>query len=382
MRRHPAILLGVIALIVVPFSQRALAQAKQPDVVVFTNGEKLTGELQTADSGGITFKSNMAGVIKVGWGNIAELTSSKKFAVLDSKLKLNRKDAAALVPQGTVALDAKDKALVVTTQSGDKTVPVAEAAHLLDPAAFDKAVNHPPSFFRGYKGSVTGGVTLVRATQNSSTYNAGFNLVRSTPTVDWLPARDRTTLDFNQSYGQVSQPGTATVKTNILHGDGERDEYFSPRLFAFGSFALDHNYSSALQLQQAYGGGIGMTIIKNAKQQLDVKGNVQFEKQTFFTLPPTVGPASPTQNLIGSLFSENYVRHLPKGINFNEFGSVSPAWNVLNDYSAHVNAGLTFPVYKGFGFNVSAIDDYLNNAPSGSKKNSYQYIMGITYAIK
>lgn len=76
------------------------------------------------------------------------------------------------------------------------------------------------------------------------------------------------------------------------------------------------------------------------------------------------------------------MRHLLKGIVFNEFGSVTPSWNDTNAYSAHVNAGFVFPVIKGFGLNINGIDDYLNNAPFGSKKNSVQYSTGITYTIK
>ena len=43
---------------------------------------------------------------------------------------------------------------------------------------------------------------------------------------------------------------------------------------------------------------------------------------------------------------------------------------------------MVFPVYKGLGFNVGAVDDYLNNAPVGSKQNSTQFTTGITYTIK
>jgi hypothetical protein len=76
------------------------------------------------------------------------------------------------------------------------------------------------------------------------------------------------------------------------------------------------------------------------------------------------------------------MRHLTKTIALNEFASVSPAWNNTNAYAAHANANLLFPVYHGLAFNVGAIDDYLNDAPTGSKRNSFQFITGITYKIK
>jgi len=69
--------------------------------------------------------------------------------------------------------------------------------------------------------------------------------------------------------------------TSIFHTDAERDEYFSPKFFALAQTAFDHNYAQGLNLQQVYGGGIGWTAIKSGRQELDLKGTVQYEKQVF-----------------------------------------------------------------------------------------------------
>jgi len=42
-------------------------------------------------------------------------------------------------------------------------------------------------------------------------------------------------------------------------------------MFGFAQALLDHNYSQGLDLQQDYGGGIGFVVLKNPKQELDVK---------------------------------------------------------------------------------------------------------------
>ena len=376
------------------FAAAVLAQspppaAKTPDLVVFTNGEQLTGELEKADGSGITFKSAMAGEITVPWKNIKTLHSSKSFAILSAKEKLTRKNALAVVPQGEIA--AADQKITVTNAAGiEKTIPVADAKLLVDSGDFTKAVNHPPSLLQGWGGAATGGVTLIRATQDNTSFNGAINLSRSTPGVDWLPARDRSIIAYTQSYGTVSQAGTPTVETNIFHANAERDEYFSPRLFAFGSTTFDHNFSSNLGLEQAYGGGVGITLIKNGRQQLDFKGDVHYEKEQFFDNFNSETATLQNQNIFGSTFSDTYVRHVTKkGLVFNEFGSVSPAWSQSNSsstqpnaFSAHINAAFVFPVYKGFAFNVGAVDDFINNAPLGSKKNSTQYTTGITYTIK
>jgi len=327
----------------------------------------------SADGGGIKFNSAMAGTISVPWAKIKTLDSSKTFAVIVKNAKLTKKDAVADVPQGTVA--TTDKTITVAAPAGPKAVQVADTNLVMPSADFLKTVNKKPSLLQGWGGTATGGVALVRSTQNTTTYTTGISLARPEPGVAWLPAKSNTTLDFSQSYGTTTQAGQPTIETNIFHADAERDEYFSPKLFVDGNVAFDHNFSSALALQQAYGFGIGMVVIKNAKQELDVRGDVHYEKQQFFV------PAS-NLNLVASTFSETYIRHLKKGIVVNEFGSASPAWNDSSAFAAHVNGSVVFPVWKGLGFNVTVIDDYLNNAPLGTKQNSSQFTTGITYTIK
>jgi Protein of unknown function, DUF481 len=236
-------------------------------------------------------------------------------------------------------------------------------------------VTETPSFIQDWTGTLSLGSTLVEATQKNNTFSGGASLVRAVPTQDWLDPRNRTTFDFNAAYGQLTQPATPTIKTDLWHLDLERDEYVTPRVFAFGALAYDHNFSQGLDLQQTYGGGIGWTAIKDDRQELDLKAGVNYIEQQFQV-------ASQNQNLIGSTFAENYLRKLIHGIVFTEAGSITPAWNNTNAYSATGQAGLTIPIYKGFSLSLSALDTFLNNPPPGFKKNSFQFITAIGYTIK
>ena len=348
-----------------------------PDEVVFVNGERLTGTLEKADGKNITFKSSMAGEITVSWTKIKELHSSQTFALLKPNQKLTRREALADVPEGAVSAEAdslKETDLTVRSPTTSTTVPLAQVEQLIPTAQFAKALA-PVSWLGGWAGTAGGGIALVRATTNTTTYNTTIALTRALPQADWLPARSKTLIDFSQAYGTTTEAGEPTIETNILHGGAEQDYYFSAKAFALGDLAFDHDFSQNLALQQTYGVGVGANIVKNAKQQLDFRGQVNYEKQTFS------GPST-TDNIIGSTFGETYLRNLPHKVVLNEAASASPAWNVLADYSAHVNLSLGFPIFKGFAFTVSGIDDYLNNAPAGSKSNSFQFTTNVTYTIK
>ena len=129
---------------------------------------------------------------------------------------------------------------------------------------------------------------------------------------------------------------------------------------------------------------MGYTVIKDKKQQLDVKFDVHYEKQQYFITPNIVPPPplTPSKNLIGMDFGDTYMLKLPHGLVFNEGAVITPAFNQTNAWSATGTAGLLFPVYKNFGFTIGTLDDFLNDPAAGSKKNSFQFTAGVTYTLK
>lgn len=356
-------------------AQTLYAQVKpEPDVIVFANGDRLAGQFERSTGTSLVFKSDMAGEITVEWSKIQEFHSSKTLAVIPKGVALRRKANTDAIPQGTVAVAGTN--LVVTPQAGPpQTVPVANLDHVFEEPVFRKAVDHNPSFFREWAGTVTGGASLIEATQQSRSFNAAVNLVRVDPLEDWLTRRNRTTLSFSEAYGTVKQPGNPEVKTDILHAGLERDEYFSPSIFGFGEALLDHNFSQGLSLQQTYGGGVGWSVYKRANASLDLKASVNYIHQDF-------GRSAPGQSLIAAQFEEDFRRTLTHGIIFTQQLIGTPAFNNTQAYSATGNAMLTLPVYKRLSSSVGIIDSFLNDPPPGFRKNSFQFTAGATYSIR
>lgn len=359
-------------------TRAADAPAKpNPDVLVFSNGDKLTGKLDHEAGGKVSFTSDNAGTVELPWAKLKELHTQGSFAVIQTGSPVGRKKANLDIPIGTISIEGDT--LTVTTQSGTQQIPVKNIAYIVDQPTFDKNVNKKLGFTEGITGAITAGASTVNSTQNSVSINSGIVLSRAVPPVAWMPPRQRTLLDFNSNYGKVTQPNTPTVKTNILQAGIEEDEYLSPRFYLLEQAAWDHNYSQGLDLQQLYGGGVGYTAIKDALQELDVTGIVDYTKQSFSA--SATAPAY-SNNLIGSSFGDNYIRKFPRKIVFTEIASINPAWNSPSDYSANVSVGATFPVYKNFAFSLGVIDSYLNNPPAGFKGNSVQFNTGLAYTIQ
>jgi hypothetical protein len=343
------------------------------DTLEMKDGERLIGHVTRADGSSIVFKSDLVGEVTVKWSDVKELHSNQKLAVIPKGVKMRARQVAATAPQGTVSANAET--ISVRRDTGQtETVPVANMAHVVDATTFTHDVARSAGIFEDWNGTVTAGASLVEATQNSRNFTTGIALVRGIPPETWLEKQSRTELDFTSSYGTVTQPGTPALKTNIFHAGAQQDEYFSPSLFAFAQGMFDHNYSQGLNLQQTYSGGLGWTALSTSTTELDLKAGMSYESQEFAT--------GPTQNLIGSIFSENYLRKFHRGWTLVEQLNVSPAWNNSSALLANGTVMFTMPLYKRFNFTTGVIDAFLNDPPPGFRKNSFQFTTGITYTLK
>jgi hypothetical protein len=385
-------LLAVLMLIAIPVSHLYAADDKpQPDVIVFTNGDQLTGKFVSEIGGKVNFHSDVVGDISIEWAKIKELHTGQKMAVIDKGVQFKHRQVPANLPIGTISVADQQVTVQPTTNATIAPIPVANAQFIIDETTLNKQLTGHPGFFQAWNGAASAGLTLVQATQNSYSFNGQVALQRVVPTVSWLDPRNRTTIDYAQSYGKITQPAYVDAngnlipetftKSSIYHADAERDQYVSPRFYFLGQVAFDHNFSQSLDLQQIYGGGIGYTVLKSPIQELDVKATVQYERQAFFN---TITDQS-NQDLIGSTFGATYFRHLPAGIVFNQEVLYIPAWNNTRAYSVTETDSLTFPTYKNLGFTVGTLDTYLNDIPATippTKRNSFQFLMGVTYTIK
>jgi len=356
-----------------PAGLHAQAPKPEPDVVVFPNGEKLIGHFESFIGGTAKFKSDTLGEITIDLSKVQELHTSGKFAVISKNVNLARGIKDSQIPQGTISV--ANKTVQVDTGGGQTVppVPVADLADIIDQSTLQKAFQHT-GFFQKWGGAITVGSSIVEATQDSVSFNTAIKLIRVIPTENWLSPSNRTTVDFSDSYGKVTQPGTAEVRTSIYHADAERDQYLSSSIYALGTVAFDHNFSQGLDLQQLYGGGIGWSVIHKPTETLDLKGSVDYERQEF-------SAPSEDQDLANSVFTEIYASKFAHGIALNEQFAVSPAWTDMHAYSAYAAAGITLPLYKRFGFSTNFIDSFLNDPPVGFKKNSVQFNLGLTYTL-
>ena len=348
------------------------------DVVVFKNGDRLTGTVMRGVNDTIIFKSDAVGEVTISMDKIKELRSNGSFVVFKKNERITR------TPKKPGNITLSDNIIAVVPPGGaPESVPVKDLAFVVDKPTYNKEVAGNPGIWYGWKGSLGGGATIVQSTTTGRTYTVDINLARTIPTATFLPPRTRTTFNLTEVYGKLTTPVIPqtnppspddVAKVNILDMNLERNRYFTPHMYVLAGLSYGHNYSEGLNFQQIYGVGLGATVVRDAVQLLDLSADVHYERQTF--QPPT-----PDNNLVGSTFVEAYKRTLPYKILFNQSATYIQAWNDLHAYSAIGTVGLTMPVYKRFNLSLNVRNDYLNNPAFGYKKNSFEFITEITYRL-
>lgn len=352
--------------------------APPPDIVVFQNGDQLTGTLERGTGDSVIFKSDVVGEVTIPLAKVKELRSNGSFVVLRKDEKITR----AAKPAGSITVNDATVTAVIPSQP-PQPVPVKELAYIIDSATYNKEVTGNPGIWYGWNGSITGGANVLQSTSYGQTLTAGISLIRAIPTVSYLPRRTRTTFNLLQSYGKLTQPTVpqtnpptpdSVAKTNIFHTDFEHDKYITSRVFVLGGLSYDHNYSQGLNFGQLYGVGVGWTAILTPVQELDLRTDVHYQRQNF--VAPT-----PNEDLIGSSFGAAYSRTFPHKFLFTSSGTYIQSWNNLNAYSAIGSAALALPVYHRFSLSLSVLNTYLNQPAIGFQRNSFQFITGVTYTL-
>lgn len=360
-----------------------------PDELVLNNGDTLHGELVDVIDGEVTFETEGAGDITLPWNKIKELRTSRNFAVLSKNSGLRTREQQGAIPAGTLVMEDQQITVHASGAPPLAAIPVGRTQYVIAASQLEKEATSHPSILAGWGGAATAGATIVTATQNQYTFSGSLGLIRVVPSVAWLARRNRTAIDFAGSFGKITQPAYVDIatgaivpevitKTALYHAGAERDENFTPRMFALAAATFDHNFSQNLDLQQIYGAGIGWTMLKTPIQEANLKATLQFERQQFIS--------GANRNLIGSTLSADYSAHL-KMVNFAQTVAYIPAFNDPHAYSAAETNTLAFPAYKNMSLSVGTVDSYLNGPPLAvnappTKRNSFQFTMGLTFAIK
>lgn len=243
-RRITALLLMILATLSLP----TLA-APKTDIIIFKNGDKLTGEIKSLKRGRLSFNTDATGTISIEWAEISHIESLQNIQV---------ETGAGTRYFGHLERDEETAVVVVNTGNGLQEIE-AERVILMSPiedrglSAFDIDLT------LGYNFAKAGGVTQA---------NVGVDL------------------DYRTLVRIYSFSASSTVNDSDTQESSERSNLglqytrlWRDRWFVNGNLTLDQNDELGLDLRTSLGFGGGRYLIQSNSMLLGLEGGLQISRE-------------------------------------------------------------------------------------------------------
>ncbi|MCK5269253.1 MAG: DUF481 domain-containing protein [Sedimentisphaerales bacterium] len=340
-------------MVVLGFAGSSLA-----DVLVFKNGDRLTGTFVRITDGKLVFKAELAGEVTVGLDDV------RTFETVEP-IEVHLKD-------GTVI---KSKAR--QDQPGRL---VLEATDILKKQSFVfadiVAVNPPPRPKVKWAGNVTAGLTSTHGNTFSENGSVNFDATRRSE-------KDRTNVFGRYMVSRTKETDALTGKEEKVTTaesfamGGKYDYFFSKKLYSYisGNFKKDH--IADLDRRIITGVGCGYQWIESDKMNFstDLGLSILCEQYT------TNGETTKSDELAVQM-GYRFDRELYKGINFFHnliyYPSVTGS---VSDYYLTTDAEIRVALNKSMFGSFKAILDYDSTPAENVGGTDTKYILGVGWSF-
>jgi len=235
--------------------------ADATDIVIFVNGDRLTGEFKSLKRGRLRFKTAATDTVSIEWDNVAFLKS-------DQNIQVETENGARYFGHLSAATD--EKRLVVEMSSGPV---VLENAHVIKMTPIEGVRRDR------IDGDVSAGYTFAKAKKVKTT-NLSFDLNYRTESRIWALDFDTLVTDSSEDDKEDDDDGASENSSLAL----EYQRLLKNRWLAGGLVRFERNDELGLDLRTSIGGGGGRILHQSNNSSLSLTGGL------FVSREETVAP--------------------------------------------------------------------------------------------
>lgn len=315
------------------------------DTIHLTNGDRLTGEIQSLASANFTFQTAYAGTLVLAWDQIQALSTGSPMVV---------EFADGVSARGMLS-SPQPRTLQI-----DSNPPVSFAqvvAMYKEGAAPEK-----PSFLESWGGSADLGYTLVRGNTSIDNLTLNFHPVRKTET-------DRIKI-LAQSLYSVQDDAEASSMHSV---QGRYDRFLSSRIFFFLKGLVETDEREKLDLRTSEGGGFGIEFALDPVTQLSILGGMTVLQENFKGLDRTINAEVIAAMELETRRFEPFV-----------IGTTSQLLPILGEgrYRVLWSANIRIPLFAGISMGLQMFDNFDSKPPRiDVKKNDFGLVSTVGYTF-
>ena len=256
--RRSNLMSTLIAFSLIVFSNSAIA-APKTDILIFKNGDRLTGEIKSLKRGRVNFNTDATGTIAIEWNKVASVIS-------DQYIQVETNSGARFFGQLKEA--SKDGRIVVDTENGPQTLD-ASRVNKLDP--IDQATG-----LHGFDVDFSVGYNFAKATGVKQA-TLGLNAAYRTRSRIFSFSSSSTLSDSN------SQEASERHVINFQFTRLWRNRWTSS-----GSAGFEQNDELGLELRSSVGFSGGRFLIQNNTMLLRLDAGLQLANENLIAEPEDI----------------------------------------------------------------------------------------------
>ncbi len=348
--------LGLLLLVAIGF-----AAGGRGEVLVFKNGDKLTGEWQRVNGGSMVFKSENLGEVSVPLSKIKSMSSKKESAIL-------LKDGAAY--RGMLSLLESGDWELKGEDGGVREVAAANvtAIYPFETYITKAGETEIPRPWHNWTGTGSVGYSLVRGDRDAGTLSIGVNAVRRQPDLPGYKERFRTNYLLTMLFANTRTNGIET-SANSVSTRLRQDFLFSPTNFLFVLGQWEHIQTQSLDLRQTYGAGVGRDLLQRSNVNMQLLAGMTYVREAFEN--------AERRDNAEALLGEKLAWKISKSIGLGHSLDLYPNLSEGGAYRVDSTTSLSTRISSRLSLNMTFADRFLSRPLPGRQKNELIFTTGL-----
>lgn len=322
-----------------------LSSAAFSDEIIFKNGDKLTGTVESMESGKLVFSSKVAGKVTVDVKDISTFTTANPISLkLQDGTIIHQPVAAGPVGQVTLAPGG----LFV----GEK-IPLAKIKYV--------------NFKEDWTGTVVAGGSIVRGNTDTDTFTFSAHAVRR-------GEKDRITLDSGFLYGRSQAAnGDKQETANDWWIGGQYDYFFTPKFYGYGNAKVERDVIAGISLRLTPGGGIGYQWFDRPDFHVKTEAGISWLYRDY--------SHDGTNESVAARLAYHIDKKLYGKVTlFHDF-EYFPGLDSFSDYYFDTAAGIRTDITAHFFTEAKVLYKYDARPAPGKGSSDQQFILGLGWSF-
>jgi len=317
------------------------------DVIVLSNGDRITGEIKSVETAILTFSTNAAGTLSIEWVEVVSLKSVSTF-----QLEMVSGDRFF----GSLEPGEKDGELKIVDASEVKTVKLADVVSVAP-------IEH--GFWKRLDGSVDAGLSF---TQSNKAIQYSFSADVRNRTLKRLSTLQINSIYNNQEDGDASSQHYSSFR---------QTQFMKKKRNIFWLAELQSNPDQGFSLRSDLGGGVGRAFVHTNHELFNLSAGLVYNREE-------VTGSDQVDNSAEVLLGLEYGSFRWAGNTRVITLSLNTFTNITNTPGLRVqlNFKTNWEIVNNFNFGFSILESYDSNPPTeDAAENDLSLVTSIGYSF-